>query len=72
MLLADLISQKLEGSKRIDFRRLIKMAFWGIAISAPSYHYYYVYFLTKSFNYPGVKGILAKLLFDQLVFAPII
>ena len=48
------------------------MAFFGFVIDAPICHYYYVNFLTKSFNYPGFKGTIAKLLFDQLVFAPFI
>ncbi|CAI2380234.1 unnamed protein product [Moneuplotes crassus] len=72
MLLADLISQQVSGNKKINLNSLFKMTFWGVAISAPVGHYYYAHFLTQSFNYPGAKGIIAKLLFDQLVFAPII
>ena len=48
------------------------MSFYGMFIDAPLCHYYYVNFLTKSFNYPGFKGDAAKLLFDQFVFAPFI
>ena len=72
MLLADLLSQKLENSKKVDMQRLFKMAFWGLGIGAPVSHYYYAHFLTQSFNYPGAKGFIAKLLFDQIVYAPII
>ena len=48
------------------------MTTWGVALGAPIGHYYYAHFLTQSFNYPGTKGILAKLIFDQTVFAPVI
>ena len=65
MFLADTISQIVEKKSKkkkvnIDFKKLSIMTFWGFGVFAPIIHFYYASFLTKSFNYEGAKGIIAK------------
>jgi len=72
--LADIISQKIEHAKQIDWTRTARMALFGFAVAGPVYSWWYR-LLDKRTSHLALKMsrtrlIATKLFFDQCVFEP--
>lgn len=69
-MLADIIAQRLSGEK-YDIRRTLRYGSFSFHVSAPLYHFWYI-FVDKLFQ--GRNGklvVLLQLLIDQAIFSPI-
>ena len=60
----------IEEADKIDFIRLSRMSFSGLALIGPTLHYWYGY-LYKNITSTGFKGAIYRMIPDQFIFAPI-
>jgi protein Mpv17 len=70
MTSADLLCQKIEGTKQIDVRRAASMGVTGLCLAGPAVHGWYT-FLGRVVGERGFKVVATKLALDQIVFLPI-
>ena len=68
--LGDLLQQKIERKKRIDWRRTARMATMGLACLGPLNHNWYI-FLDKILPGTTVRTVTKKVLVDILVMGPV-
>ena len=68
--LGDLLQQKIERQKRIDWKRTVRMATMGLACLGPLNHNWYI-FLDKMLPGTTVRIVTKKVLVDMLVMGPI-
>ena len=68
--LGDLLQQKIERKKRIDWKRTVHMATMGLACLGPLNHNWYI-FLDKILPGTTVRIVTKKVLVDMLVMGPV-
>ena len=68
--LGDLLQQKIERKKRIDWRRTARMATMGLVCLGPLNHNWYI-FLDKILPGTSVGTVTKKVLVDMLVMGPV-
>jgi len=66
----DLLSQKLENKKLVDWIRLVRVMAFASFIGAPALHFWYG-FLDQSFPEYTVSHVFVKTTLDQCVFTPL-
>ncbi|KAG0528555.1 hypothetical protein BDA96_05G022200 [Sorghum bicolor] len=70
-LAGDLICQLvIDQVPELDLRRTFVFTFLGLALVAPTLHFWYLY-LSKLVTISGAPGAIARLILDQFIFAPI-
>ena len=65
----DVLQQKIEGAKKFDWNRTLRMGTLGIFVG-PVNHYWYK-FLDATIKGATGKAVFKKVLADQLVMAPL-
>lgn len=65
----DLLQQRIEGSKKVDWKRTARMATLGFCMGPINHSWYW--FLDRVLVGTGAKMIGKKVLADQLVYAPV-
>ena len=65
----DLIQQRIEGSKEVDWNRALRMATLGMCMGPLNHGWYRI--LDKALVGVTAKVVFKKVLADQLVMAPI-
>lgn len=69
-LVGDLICQLLiDKVPSLDLKRMFLFTFLGLALVAPTLHFWYLY-LSKLVTTPGASGAFLRLVIDQFIFAP--
>lgn len=65
----DLIQQRIEGSKQVNWTRTARMATLGLLMGPLNHSWYYI--LDRTIIGQGIKVVGKKVLADQLVMAPL-
>ena len=65
----DLVQQKIEGSKEVDWNRTLRMGTLGLCMGFPNHGWYRL--LDKVLVGNSARIVFRKVLADQLVMAPV-
>ena len=69
----DIISQKIEGAKEINWNRTSRMTLYGFCVAGPAFCWWYRFLEARTVHLMGAglwRYIGTKLVLDQLVFEP--